>query len=114
MDSSRAEESSSISSSEDEQQFNTSTNKRRPASKQLRYYFRKTAGKAKRKYTRYSDQKNPSKQLRRYHLTRKKSYTELSATQAESLNDNNDPLLSTEVIDSDHDSLTSKEGANTS
>lgn len=36
-------------------------------SKQLWYYYRKTAGRAKRSYTPFADQENPSKQLKCYH-----------------------------------------------
>lgn len=36
-------------------------------SKQLRYYYRKTAGRAKQLYTPFADQENPSKQLKCYH-----------------------------------------------
>jgi hypothetical protein len=35
----------------------------RKTSKQLRYYYRKTAGRAKRTYMPFADQENPSKQL---------------------------------------------------
>ena len=36
-------------------------------SRLLRYYHRKNAGKMKRKYTSFRDQKNPSRQLKKYH-----------------------------------------------
>ena len=39
----------------------------RKTSKQLRYYYRKTAGRTKRTYTPFADQENPSKQLKCYH-----------------------------------------------
>lgn len=42
----------------------------RKTSKQLRYYYRKTAGRAKRTYTPFADQENPSKQLKCYHAMR--------------------------------------------
>ncbi|KXJ10072.1 hypothetical protein AC249_AIPGENE24891 [Exaiptasia diaphana] len=34
---------------------------------QLQYYYRKTAGRAKRKYECFDEQENPSRQLKRYH-----------------------------------------------
>lgn len=42
-------------------------------SKQLRYYHRKTKGRAKRKYTPFSQQENPSRQLKSYHATKEDS-----------------------------------------
>lgn len=42
----------------------------RKTSKQLRYYYRKTAGRAKRTYMPFADQENPSKQLKCYHAMR--------------------------------------------
>lgn len=42
-------------------------------SKQLQYYYRKTADRTKRKYTPFSDQQNPSKQLKSYHAMKESS-----------------------------------------
>lgn len=65
-------ENLSSSSSEEELQLlsaqhNVHTSKK--ISKQLQYYYRRTKDKRKRKYTSFTDQENPSKQLKRYHAT---------------------------------------------
>lgn len=120
---SSTDEESSISSSEDDQQSKSNnvtpySFQRKRASKQLRYYYRKTDGKAKRKYTRYSEQKHPSKQLRRYHLSKKEDSLELSDTEdtedslakrSNSDNDSVETTLATVNDLSDHDSLSEEE-----
>ena len=59
-------------------------------SKQLRYYYRKTAGRAKRKYTPFADQENPSKQLKCYHATKECETTAVSAGHALESDDSSD------------------------
>ena len=51
----------------------------RKTSKQLRYYYRKTAGRTKRTYTPFADQENPSKQLKCYHATKECESATVSA-----------------------------------
>ena len=51
----------------------------RKTSKQLRYYYRKTAGRTKRTYTPFADQENPSKQLKCYHAMKECESATVSA-----------------------------------
>ena len=51
----------------------------RKTSKQLRYYYRKTAGKTKRTYTPFADQENPSQQLKCYHAMKECESATVSA-----------------------------------
>lgn len=47
--------------------MDNSQKEQKKKSKQLQYYYRKTAGRAKRKYECFDEQENPSRQLKRYH-----------------------------------------------
>ena len=70
------ENTSLISDYEDENQLPSVQSKlhdTQKKSKQLRYYHRKTKGRAKRKYTPFSQQENPSRQLKSYHATKEDS-----------------------------------------
>ena len=69
-------ESSSRSSGEEELQLLSAQHKVQTSqkiSKQLQYYYRRTEDKQKRKYTPFTDQENPSRQLKRYHATKANS-----------------------------------------
>ena len=69
-------ESSSSSSGEEELQLLSAQHKVQTSqkiSKQLQYYYRRTKDKRKRKYTPFTDQENPSRQLKRYHATKANS-----------------------------------------
>lgn len=70
------ENTSLIPDYEDENQLPSEQSKlhdTQKKSKQLRYYHRKTKGRAKRKYTPFSQQENPSRQLKSYHATKEDS-----------------------------------------
>ena len=70
------ENTSLISDYEDENQLPSEQSKlhdTQKKSKQLRYYHRKTKGRAKRKYTPFSQQENPRRQLKSYHATKEDS-----------------------------------------
>ena len=74
--SSSDENTSLISGGKGEDQFPSVQSKlhnTKKRSKQLRYYHRKTQGRAKRKYTPFSEQDNPSRQLKSYHATKEES-----------------------------------------
>ena len=64
-------ESLSSSSGEEELHLLSAQHKVQPKkiSKQLQYYYRRTKDKQKRKYRSFTDQENPSRQLKRYHAT---------------------------------------------
>ena len=70
-------ESSSSSSGEEELQLLSAQHKVQTSqkiSKQLQYYYyRRTKDKRKRKYTPFTDQENPSRQLKRYRATKANS-----------------------------------------
>lgn len=99
-DSSSHEGSSLSSDSEGEQQTNAGTSNEgelgtRRKSKQLQYYYRKTAETTKRKYTPFADQENPSKQLKSYHAMKESASEALPTergdnTDADDENDNTD------------------------
>ena len=77
FENSSSDENTSLSSDgEDENQLPSVQSKlqdTKKKSKQLRYYHRKTKGRAKRKYTPFSEQENPSRQLKSYHAAREES-----------------------------------------
>ena len=64
-------QSLSSSSGEEELHLLSAQHKVQPKkiSKQLQYYYRRTKDKQKRKYRSFTDQENPSRQLKRYHAT---------------------------------------------
>ena len=64
-------ESLSSSSGEEELHLLSAQHKVQPKkiSKQLQYYYRRTKDKQKRKYRSFTDQENPSRQLKRCHAT---------------------------------------------
>lgn len=90
FDNSSSNGNTSLSSdSEDEHQLLSMQSKvqvTKKKSKQLRYYHRKTEGRAKRKYTRFTDQEHPSRQLKRYHATMEGS-SEVSTSENDDLLD---------------------------
>jgi len=69
-------ESSSSSSGEEELQLLSAQHKVQTSqkiSKHLQYYYRRTKDERKRKYTPFTDQENPSRQLKRYRATKANS-----------------------------------------